>query len=146
VLGTAQQEPVDDPEHRRIGAESEGEGEDDRRAEGATLAQRTENVADVVHEVLQSLARGDAFVLLEGAGGEQCACLLDVAKAGERFGACVARAQSSGFQLRGSRIDVKRDLAIDVGAGEVLATQRESQEPADARSNPRHAAIPWRAR
>ncbi len=57
-----------------------------------------------------------------------------------RFGARGLTRHAMRHQLVGARVEMKRDLVVDVFDGQVGAMEREAEEPAHARTNPARPA------
>jgi hypothetical protein len=63
---------------------------------------------------------------------EACPRLVGWTEAPLGFGACGLGAESLAGQLRGSQLEVQPDLLVDLGVGEVVATQGQPEETVDA--------------
>ena len=102
----AKEQPVEDREDRRVGADPEGKGQDDRDRESRALEERAAGVAQVLPEVVQPGERADIPVDLPG--------LRDAAEAAQGRLACGLWRQALSDEVLCRFRQMARDLVVEV--------------------------------
>ncbi len=143
VGGWAKQQPVDDAEHRGIGADGERERGDDGRGEAGRPAHLPDGVGDVLAKCVEAVVADHAGLPALGARAEAVASVLEVAEAAQGLLARRVGGPAVGHEPFGAHLEMRADFIVEIAQGALATVERKVELPANAhraRQAPRAAA------
>ena len=132
MLGPAQQQAVDEAEHRGIGADAEGDDQSHDRHHAGLGGERAPGVAHVLPQAVEPVAQAQAPLAAARCPQQTGARLGQRAEAAQRLGARRLGAQPLALEHPRALLEVRGDLLVDLGSHLAGAAQAEVEEAADA--------------
>src|SRR5215510_5485921 len=129
---SSEEQTVDDPEHRRIGADAESERRDDGEGKPGLETHPAQRISQILHERTPPLR---ATLLVGASTVDRCEPLaraLDIAEPPLCFILCFLGGHSLFHELPHRHVEVKAQLVVN-RAVDASATERESQQTPNSR-------------